>query len=174
MNKPIQLTEQDLHMLVEDAVRAYLVENGMDEGFWSNLGAAFKPLGQTAKAGINQAGQAAANKIGGAYNTVKNAATQAGRAVGNAATRAGQAVGNAASQTANAMQQNYRASKIQDMRNKLEQMFIQYANYAGAGQNTVNAFNQLLAKIDQNVGLKNNMAAGATNGMKRAFGVRTA
>lgn len=163
MNKPIQLTEQDLHMLVEDAVRAYLTENGMDEGFWNNLGAAFKPLGQTAKSGISQAGQAAANKIGGAYNTVKNAATQAGRAVGNAAT-----------QTANAMQQNYRASKIQDMRNKLEQMFIQYANYAGAGQNTVNAFNQLLAKIDQNVGLKNNMAAGATNGMKRAFGVRTA
>ena len=162
-NKPIELTEQDLHMLVEDAVRVYLMENGMEEGFFSNLGAAFRPLGQTAKAGLNQAGQAAANKIGGAYNTVKNAATQASRAVGNAA-----------SQTANAMQQNYRASKIQDMRNKLEQMFIQYANYAGAGQNTVNSFNQLLAQIDRNVGLNKNIAAGATNGMKRAFGVKTA
>lgn len=31
MNKPIQLTEQDLHMLVEDAVRVYLKENGMEE-----------------------------------------------------------------------------------------------------------------------------------------------
>ena len=163
MNKPIQLTEQDLHMLVEDAVRAYLTENGMEEGFWSNLGAAFKPLGQTAKSGINQAGQAAANKIGGAYNTVKNAATQAGRAVGNAAT-----------QTANAMQQNYRASKIQDMRNKLENMFVQYANYAGAGKKTVDAFNQFLAKIDQSVNMNNNLAKGATTGMKNAFGVRTA
>ena len=162
-NQRIQLTEQDLHMLVEDAVRTYLINEGMDDGFWGNLGAAFKPLGQTAKAGLGQAGQAAANKIGGAYRTVANG-------VGKAAN----AVGNAASQTANAMQQNYRASKIQDMRNKLEQQFIQYANYAGAGQNTINAFNQLLAKIDQNVGLKNNMAAGATNGMKSAFGIRGA
>lgn len=159
----IQLTEQDLHMLVEDAVRTYLINEGIDEGFWNNLGSAFKPIGQTAKAGLGQAGQAAANKIGGVYNTVRDTATKARRAVGNAAT-----------QTANAMQQNYRASKIQDMRNKLEQMFIQYANYAGAGESTVNAFNQLLAKIDKNIGLKNNMAANATNGMKKAFGVKTA
>ena len=34
--KPIQLTEQDLHMLVEDAVRAYLTENGMDEGWFGD------------------------------------------------------------------------------------------------------------------------------------------
>ena len=34
--KPIQLTEQDLHMLVEDAVRVYLKENGMDE-CWGGL-----------------------------------------------------------------------------------------------------------------------------------------
>lgn len=36
MNKPIQLTEQDLHMLVEDAVRAYINENGVNE-FWGGL-----------------------------------------------------------------------------------------------------------------------------------------
>ena len=47
MNKKqtIQLTEQDLHMLVEDAVRTYLVNEGMDEISWSGLrgvGSAFK------------------------------------------------------------------------------------------------------------------------------------
>ena len=36
-NKPIELTEQDLHMLVEDAVRVYLKENGMEEGIWGGL-----------------------------------------------------------------------------------------------------------------------------------------
>ncbi len=36
-NKPIQLTEQDLHMLVEDSVRTYLKENGMEEGIWGGL-----------------------------------------------------------------------------------------------------------------------------------------
>ena len=42
-NKPIQLTEQDLHFLVEDAVRNILKENGMEEGALWN---AFKQKGQ--------------------------------------------------------------------------------------------------------------------------------
>ena len=37
MNKPMQLTEKDLHFLVENAVQAYLTENGMDEGLWNQL-----------------------------------------------------------------------------------------------------------------------------------------
>jgi len=36
-NKPIQLTEQDLHFLVEDAVKNILKENGMEEGIWGGL-----------------------------------------------------------------------------------------------------------------------------------------
>ena len=38
MNKPIQLTEQDLHMLVEDAVRVYLRENEgeIEEGWFGD------------------------------------------------------------------------------------------------------------------------------------------
>lgn len=59
--KPIQLTEQDLHMLVEDAVRVYLKENGMDEGAWSALwGAGKQAVGNKfaqAKQGIQNLGQ---------------------------------------------------------------------------------------------------------------------
>lgn len=33
MNQKIQLTEQDLHFLVENAVKIYLKENGEDEGW---------------------------------------------------------------------------------------------------------------------------------------------
>ena len=36
-NQPIRLTEQDLHFLVEEAVRGYLRENGMQEGVWGGL-----------------------------------------------------------------------------------------------------------------------------------------
>ena len=32
MNRQIQLTEQDLHFLVENAVKSYLMENDMEEG----------------------------------------------------------------------------------------------------------------------------------------------
>lgn len=35
--KPIRLTEQDLHFLVENAVQAYLTENGMDEDVKSGI-----------------------------------------------------------------------------------------------------------------------------------------
>ena len=94
-NQRIQLTEQDLHFLVEDAVRNYLIQEGMDEGFWgglSSLGSRFgnkaaragQNMADTVGQGMNKAGQA----IGGAYNNAKNA-------VGQAANRASQAIGGA-------------------------------------------------------------------------------
>lgn len=35
--KQIELTEQDLHVLVEDAVRTYFINEDMDEGIWSGM-----------------------------------------------------------------------------------------------------------------------------------------
>jgi len=35
--KPIRLTEQDLHFLVENAVQAYLTENEANEGVWGGV-----------------------------------------------------------------------------------------------------------------------------------------
>lgn len=57
-NKPIQLTEQDLHILVEDAVKIYLTENELGEGVWGGLKNVWQGaknwnfnVGQTYKAG---------------------------------------------------------------------------------------------------------------------------
>ena len=36
-NQPIRLTEQDLHFLVEETVKGYLRENGMQEDVWGGL-----------------------------------------------------------------------------------------------------------------------------------------
>ncbi len=36
-NQPIRLTEQDLHFLVEESVKGYLRENGMQEDVWGGL-----------------------------------------------------------------------------------------------------------------------------------------
>lgn len=44
--RPIQLTEKDLHVLVENAVRVYLKENGMEEGIWGGLKTAMQGVGQ--------------------------------------------------------------------------------------------------------------------------------
>jgi hypothetical protein len=56
--KPIRLTEQDLHFLVEEAVRGYIRENGMQEGVWGGLKNVWNGMkqgnlnvGQTYKAG---------------------------------------------------------------------------------------------------------------------------
>ena len=35
--RQIRLTEQDIHFLVEESVKTYLKENGMDEAFWNQL-----------------------------------------------------------------------------------------------------------------------------------------
>lgn len=46
-NRQIQLTEQDLHMLVEDAVRTYLKENDMEEGaLWNAVKQKGRDIGQ--------------------------------------------------------------------------------------------------------------------------------
>ena len=71
--KPIKLTEQDLHFLVENTVQAYLTENGMDEGwfgdkwnqtktaantmFQENKGAGLKQKFNNAKQNWNTQGQ---------------------------------------------------------------------------------------------------------------------
>ncbi len=71
--KPIKLTEQDLHFLVENTVQAYLTENGMDEGwlgdkwnqtktaantmFQGNKGAGLKQKFNNAKQNWNTQGQ---------------------------------------------------------------------------------------------------------------------
>ena len=71
-NKPIRLTEQDLHFLVENAVQAYLTENGMDEGLggWlSGIGSRFGKQAQTA-------GQNMANSVGQKWNQAKQYAGQ--------------------------------------------------------------------------------------------------
>ena len=67
----IKLTEQDLHMLVEDAVRTYLNENGIDEGGWSALLGAGK---NAVQGKFNNMRQGATN-----LRNNENATFQAGR-----------------------------------------------------------------------------------------------
>ena len=95
--KPIRLTEQDLHFLVENAVQAYITENGMDEGVFGGLGALGSKFGNRMKT----AGQNMSNAVGQKMN-------QVGQAMGQAATAASQKWGqakNAMGQAANAVGQ---------------------------------------------------------------------
>jgi DNA anti-recombination protein RmuC len=67
--KPIRLTEQDLHMLVENAVRTYLVNEGIDEISWSGIK-------NMARAGVDKLKQVG-NTMGAAYyNGAANAQIQ--------------------------------------------------------------------------------------------------
>ena len=45
-NQPIRLTEQDLHFLVEESVKGYLRENGMQEDVWGGLKNAWNGIKQ--------------------------------------------------------------------------------------------------------------------------------
>ena len=89
--KPIRLTEQDLHFLVENTVQAYLTENGMDERFLGGLGA----LGSKFVNHMKTAGQNMSNTASQKWGQAKNAMSQAANAVGQKMNQAGQAIGQA-------------------------------------------------------------------------------
>jgi hypothetical protein len=91
-NKPIQLTEQDLHMLVEDSVRTYLIQ----EGFFSNMW------------------NGAKNVAGGAWDAAK--------AVGNTASAMYyNGAANGQIQKLQQMQQQYQ-QKIQQIQQQIQQL----------------------------------------------------
>lgn len=98
--KPIRLTEQDLHFLVENAVQAYLTENGMDEGFFGGLGALGSKFGNRMKT----AGQNMSNAASQKWGQAKNAMGQAANAVGQKMNQAGQAMGQAYNNAKNTYQ----------------------------------------------------------------------
>lgn len=76
-NKPIQLTEQDLHFLVEDAVRNILRENDMEEGIWGGMKNLAQKGAQAVGNGISNMGKGIANRAQSAYNNAKTATTGA-------------------------------------------------------------------------------------------------
>ena len=92
--KQIRLTEQDIHTLVEDAVRSYLVNEGVDEGFWGGVSNAMHGafgkngqgqrnfnfnLGQTYRSGRDASSFAKyAQQAGTAIKGMKDIATNTG------------------------------------------------------------------------------------------------
>ena len=92
MNKPVQLTEQDLHFLVENAVKAYLTESGMvDEGFWGGMKNLAQKGGQAVGKGLTNMGQNIANKMQNAKQAVGNQMQKVGTAATNMYNNAKQA-----------------------------------------------------------------------------------
>jgi TolA-binding protein len=91
-NRPIQLTEQDLHILVEDAVKTYLIQ----EGFFSNMW------------------NGAKNVAGGAWDAAKAVGNTAGAMYYNGAA-------NGQIQKLQQMQQQYQ-QKIQQIQQQIQQL----------------------------------------------------
>lgn len=150
-NKLIQLTESDLHDIVNGAVQEILVQ----EGFWSNLKGAFKPMGQVA----NQAGQKMGGGIAQAAKNVGNKVGQmaqnVGNKVGNAATKVGQTVQSGA----NTMRAGWQNAKLQGLKDdtiKALQNYVAYASKTvGAGDPTIQAVNNAIAALRKNASLGN-------------------
>ena len=85
-NQPIRLTEQDLHFLVEEAVKGYLVEN-VDEDFWG---------------GAKTLGQRIANNFSRKSDNEKSSQSQNTQPQGNIFNRMGQKLNNFGNSVSNA------------------------------------------------------------------------
>ena len=89
----IRLTEEDLHMLVNEAVNQVLIQ----EGFLDTLKGGAQAIRGLVKQGAQKGREAAARQVGKAYQGAKDSATKAGRNVMAGVTKAGRKVANTAS-----------------------------------------------------------------------------
>lgn len=98
-NKQIRLTEEDLHVLVEDAVRTYLVNEGIDEGFFG---------------GAKTLGQRMMNKFNNSGEYEKGTNTPASKPQGNFFNRVGQRINNFGNSVTNAKRAYQMGSSNED------------------------------------------------------------
>ena len=146
--KPIRLTEQDLHFLVENAVQSYLTENGMDEGFFGGLGALGSKFGNR----MSTASQNMANAASQKWNQAKNAMGQAANAVGQKMNQAGQAMGQAYNNAKN----TYQTGSANQDAQKAIQNAVQALNNLKAADQKLQSMGQY-SVIGKQMGLIDNL-----------------
>ena len=146
--KQIRLTEQDLHFLVENAVQAYLTENGMDEGFFGGLGALGSKFGNRMKT----AGQNMSNAASQKWGQAKNAMGQAANAVGQKMNQAGQAMGQAYNNAKN----TYQTGSANQDAQKAIQNAVQALNNLKAADQKLQSMGQY-SVIGKQMGLIDNL-----------------
>ena len=146
--KPIRLTEQDLHFLVENAVQAYPTENGMDEGFFGGLGALGSKFGNRMKT----AGQNMSNAASQKWGQAKNAMGQAANSVGQKMNQAGQAMGQAYNNAKN----TYQTGSANQDAQKAIQNAVQALNNLKAADQKLQSMGQY-SVIGRQMGLIDNL-----------------
>lgn len=151
-NKLIQLTESDIHDIVDGAVQAILVQ----EGFWSNMWKATKPI----RRDVGSAASNMANKAG-------NSMRQVGQNVANVARKVGQGAsnfGNAMKATGQEMRTQYQSGKLNDARDNAIKALQNYLTYAkqvfGVGNNTTQAIQNAINQITMNANAMDNLKNG--------------
>lgn len=144
MNKKvINLTEQDIHSLVEDAVMIYLTENEMEEINWGGLSA----LGSKFTNSASRMGRNMSNSAGKAVSNL-------GNRLGKAANSVGQKVG----QTKDAMGQAYNNAKTTYQVGSINNEAQKAVNNAKAALEKLQQLNQQLINMGQSTVLDKNTA----------------
>ena len=166
--KRIELTEADIHQIVNEAVQDILIR----EGFWNNLKGAFKPIGQTAS-------QGARNVANNAGNAIRNTAQRVGQGVQNVANRVGQGVqrvGQAAQSGGQAMKAGWQNAKLQGYKQDAIEALQQYLTYAkglvGTGDNTVQAVQNAIQALNRNSNVSTARASSFRNQFQRNLGMQ--
>lgn len=107
----IQLSEQDLHFLVEEAVKEYMIQ----EGLWGGMKNLAQKGTQAMKTNMSNMGKGIANKAQNAYNSAKTT-------VSNAYNNAANATSNAYNNVKTAYQQGSAQQDIQNVNKALQPM----------------------------------------------------
>jgi len=145
----IQLTEQDIHFLVEEAVKEYMIQ----EGLWDTLKGGGQALRQMAGRGLKKASGNAMNAASGAVNNFGNKMSNFGNKVVDKATQAynnaaqfgGNVVNTVKAGAANANIQSAKNNAIKALNNFLQQA---QKTPGVAGQNTIQAVQNCIRQLN--------------------------
>lgn len=176
----IQLTESELHDLVNEAVQQILI----DEGLWDSIKGGASALGSMAKKGFK-------NGSGKFQNSMNNKMQQLGQGVRNVYDKASNAVANASDNIKNASRNAYDASRsvyntvkagaangnIQAAKNnaiKSLNNFLQVAQKTSGvvGAQTIESVKQCIANLNRAGGRSSSVVNGRMNSTLGKFGLR--
>ena len=159
----IQLTEEQLHQMIDETVNNVL----LSEGFWNNIWKGAAPI----RRGVNNMGKNIGSAASNMANKAGNSMRQFGSKVSSTAQKVGQGVANTANNFGNAMKatgqemrSQYQSGKLNDARDnaiKALQTYMAYAKQVyGVSDNTTRTIQNAINQITMNANGMSNLANG--------------
>lgn len=163
MKQTVNLTEADLHRIINQCVNEALEDEGLLGNIWSGVKNAFGGDASRAAAGAKRMG----NTVGGAFTRAGNAVANGARQAAGAVKQGAQNFGKGVSQRYNAAKAGYEANSKNE---KLDEVIKQLQDLQKQGILTGNATNQVIQQLIGQIGKLKGVNTSKASAFKNQIG----